>query len=262
MRLLTEEKLKAAVAYAGKDTANCIYLYIDLTEYGIHDPNVTVWYEENAAGEFEMLVLKYYDCFQVYSHYDECDLTGLMKLIQEYQISRIFSRKGIIERLQNGLSENYHVYFGKVMELGKYKKMNYEGFVEEASVEELCEIEKLLLTDEELSLSYKPGELTAQFADRMKAGKGENYIIRKGNEIVAHSCVSARTDRFMVLSYTIVRENARDFPYGAFMDSYLLNELQKPGRNIYAFMEDDRRIRLFEAMGNHVAAEYGKLIKK
>ena len=66
----------------------------------------------------------------------------------------------------------------------------------------------------------------------------------------------------MVLSYSIVKKDARDFPYGAFIDSYILNELQKTDINIYGFLGDARRIRLFEAMGNHVAAEYGKLIKK
>lgn len=262
MQLLTEDKLEAAIEYAGKDTANCVYLYIDLTDYGIHDPNVTVWYEENDAGEFEILVLKYYDCFQVYSHYDECNLTGLVELINEYQISRVFSRKGIIDRLQVEFERDYDVYFGKVIELSKYKKLDYEDFVEEASLEDLEEIEELLLKDEKLALSYKKGELLKEFTDRLKADKGVNYIIKKDNKIVAHTCIAARTDRFKVFAYTVVEKEARDFPYGAFIDSFLMNEFVEEGIKLYCFMEDDRRIRLFEAMGNHVAAEYGKLIKK
>ena len=263
MKKLDKSRFEEAVAYAGEHTESCIYLYIDLTQCGLDDPNVRVWYEENEAGAFQILVLKYHDCFQVYSHDAEnCDLSGLKDLMEEYKIGRVFSSRTIIERLEETYRETYKTDYGKVIELLKYKKLDYEPYIEEAKEADLQEIEDLLLEDEANAGAYKPGELAEEFRSRMESGQGVNYIIRKDGEIVAHMCISAQTDRFKVFAKTMVKPSARDIPYGAYIDSFIMNGLKTDGLRFYCFMTDARRIRLFTVMGNRVAAEYGKLIRR
>lgn len=261
MILLDKTRLQDVVDYVSKDTANCIYLYTDLTECGPDDPNVTIWFEENSSG-MQMVVLKYYDCFQVYSHRDDCELNGLRNLIDEYGVSRIFARRGIIERLQGDYAEQYDTSYGKVLDLFKYKKLEYENLVEEATPADLDEIDALLMTDPGNARAYRPGELKREFEDRMLSGKGTNYIIRKDGRIVAHTCITAQTDLFKVSAKTIVRQEDRGMIYGAFIDSFLLNEIPGENMHLYTFMADEKRIRLFEIMGNKVVAQYGKLLKK
>ena len=263
MKELDRSRFEEAVSYAGEHTESCIYLYIDLTQCGLDDPNVKVWYEEDEEGSFKILVLKYHDCFQVYSHDAEhCDLGGLKALIKEYDIGRVFSSRAIVERLEKEYKERYRTDYGKVIELLKYKKLDYEPYIEKAKMEDLEEIEDLLMEDEANARAYKKGELVEEFKSRIESGQGVNYVIRKDGEIVAHMCISAQTDRFKVFAKTMVKPAARDIPYGAYIDSFIMNGLKTEGIRFYCFMTDDRRIRLFTVMGNKVVAEYGKLIKR
>jgi len=135
--------------------------------------------------------------------------------------------------------------------------------VEEATEDDLPEIEALLLTDEIIfGKTYQKGELIKEFADRMRAKKGSNYVIRKNDSIVAHVCITCETDKFCVASYSMVRKDARDFPYGVFNDSFLINTIAAKGKKLYSFLTDEKRIRMFELMGNSIVAEYGKLMKE
>jgi predicted GNAT family acetyltransferase len=133
--------------------------------------------------------------------------------------------------------------------------------VEEAKEEDIPEIVDLILMDEENSSSYTSDELAEQMLDRMRTGMGTSYIIRENGKIVAHLSIAAQTDKFRVAALTIVHPDYRNTLYGTMVDSFLINELGKDGKRNFAFMMDERRIRMFLVMGNTLAAEYGKLVK-
>ena len=133
--------------------------------------------------------------------------------------------------------------------------------VEEATEEDIPEIADLLLTDEEFGASYTKKELEDQMTGRLKTGMGTSYVIREDGKIVTTLSIVAQTEGFRVASLTMVDKDYRHTMYGTLVDSFLINELGKDGKRLFAFMTDERRIKMFIIMGNKLAAEYGKLIK-
>ncbi len=260
LRKAVETDVPAILEYLGRDIPNCLYLYLDVYTYGVTDPNITIWFSE-AGGKISLVIMKYYDSFQIYSDREDCDIAAISDMINEYDIGRAFARKDIIEKLSESFNNRYYVEYGKILELNKYRIMKGMERVEQATEEDIPEIVDLILTDEENNASYNSEELAGQMLDRMRTGMGNSYIIREEGKIVAHLSIAAQTDKFRVAALTIVHPDYRNTLYGTMLDSYLINELGKNGMRLFAFMTDERRIKMFLLMGNSLAAEYGKLIK-
>ena len=72
--VVSEKELDRVLCYLEKDKVNCIYLYIDLMIYGLTNPNIRVWYNEDMQG-LKMVIMQYHKSFQVYSNrlFDETD---------------------------------------------------------------------------------------------------------------------------------------------------------------------------------------------
>jgi len=260
LRRANESDVSKILDYLGKDVPNCLYLYLDIYTYGVDDPNITVWFAEE-DGEVSLVIMKYYDSFQIYSDREDCDIEAIAQKIEEFDIGRAFARKDIIDKLQERFNNRYIVEYGKILELNKYRIMKGMERVEIATEEDIPEIVDLILTDEENSASYNSEELAEQMLDRMRTGMGNSYIVREDGRIVAHLSIAAQTDKFRVAALTIVHPDYRNTLYGTMVDSYLINVLGKDGKRNFAFMMDECRIKMFLLMGNKLAAEYGKLIK-
>ena len=99
MKIAEADEKNRILEYLKKDIANCIYLYIDILNYGVSTDNITVWTEENTQG-IQWVMMKYYDSFQIYSHNALCDLENILQLIQKYRVSMISSPKKIIHGLE------------------------------------------------------------------------------------------------------------------------------------------------------------------
>ena len=65
MKVVEADEKNRILEYLKKDIANCIYLYLDILNYGISTDNVTVWMEEDHQG-IQWIMMKYYDSFQIY----------------------------------------------------------------------------------------------------------------------------------------------------------------------------------------------------
>ena len=257
----TEEDVPGILEYLSSDIPNCLYLYLDIYTYGVKDPNIIVWFGKD-GDKIALVVMNYHGGFQIYSDRKDLDLTPVIEKIDEYDIDRFYARKDIIERLEPRYSDRYFSEYGKIVELKKYRVMKGIERVEEATKEDIPEIVDLLLTDDMRKATYSKEDLEEQMIDRVRTGMGASYIIREDGKIVAHLGIAAQTDKFRVAALTMVHTEYRNTLYGTLVDSYLINVLGKDGKRAFSFMTDERRIKMFLMMGDEVAAEYGKLIKR
>ena len=85
LRKAVETDVPAILEYLGRDIPNCLYLYLDVYTYGVTDPNITVWFSE-AGGKISLVIMKYYDSFQIYSDREDCDIAAISDMINEYDI--------------------------------------------------------------------------------------------------------------------------------------------------------------------------------
>ena len=88
MRVAREEDKEIILRYLRSGIADCLYIYIDIVNYGIASEHMTVWMEET-DGRIELVVMKYYDSFQIYSHMKDCDLQQVSELLQEFPVTDI-----------------------------------------------------------------------------------------------------------------------------------------------------------------------------
>ena len=247
--------------YLKKDIPNCIYLYIDVLIYGLSNPNIEVWYD-GELDDINIVIMKYHDSFQVYSNSDSWNLNNVCNLILEHDPLMISGRDTIINKLKQRLGDHYDSTYGVVLELKKYRITNQTNIVQKAEEKDIREIAQLMCEDDYYRNQYTADELEGQFLERMRTNMGRNYIIREDNKIVAHDAIFAETEDILVASGFIVRREYRNKYYETIMEDFMINELGKEGRTLYSFVTDERRIKLYQLMGNCIVAMYGKLVKK
>ena len=256
-----KEDLEKIIKYLEADIPNCIYLYIDITTYGVSNPKVVIWFDEDEKG-LTMVAMRYFDSFQLYSDNDRWNKDELLLLLKENDVPMISARQEIVKKIYNDLSDIYEVTYGSILQLTKYRKTGKTDMVRRATEEDVPEIAKLMCDDEYYHDMYSQKALEAQLIDRMRTGMGRSFVIEEDGKIVAHDATFAETPLFFVSSGFIVHKDYRSKYYDTIIEDYMVNELGKEGKAQYSFITDSRREKLFRIMGNQLVAKYGKLVKK
>lgn len=253
------QKDKARILeYLRGSLQDCIYLYIDIMNYGISSDNMKVWYDEERS-RINLVVMKYYDSFQIYSHNPFCDISPITELLQEYPVTMISGRREMIEQLEKEW-EAYRASYGAVFIMDKYRKLKEETDILTATREDTEEIAALICSDEEIGGHYTIEGLEKQLAERIRTGTGRSYIIRQNGRIAAHSATYAEAEGIAVVGGTIIRPECRNENYYMLLSNYMLQQLAKEGKTAYTFSLSDKMIRYHERLHTK-CGEYGKLVK-
>ncbi len=256
MKIAETGDKKEILKYLRQEISACVYLYIDILNYDISTDKMTVWIEQSSKG-IQMVVMKYYDSFQIYSHDRNCSLDGVVQLIEKYRVSMISGQKEIIERLEN-ICLLYKASYGKVFLMDGYRQLNTTIHVERAFESQARQIAELICMDKEIGSHYKVEDLEAQLVGRFHTGTGRSYIIKDKEKIVAHSATYAETEDIAVVGGTIILPEYRNTEYYMVISNYILEKLLKEGKKVFTFAASDRMIRYHEVL-HKSCEEYGKL---
>lgn len=259
MREATEQDRARILQYLRGNMKDCIYLYIDIMNYGVSSEHMKVWIEED-ADELSLVVMKYYDSFQVYSHLATCNTAAIMALLKQYPVTMVSARRDIIEQLEKQC-ENYIASYGVVYVVERHREVSAGTDIMLATEEDATEIAKLICTDEEFGANYTVEVLAKQLAERIQTGTGRSYIIRENGEIVAHTATFAEADKIAVVSGTIIRQEYRNSNYYILLSNYMAQQLKKDGKSAYIFAITDKMIRYHDMLHTR-CGEYGKLVRK
>lgn len=266
MRRAVQQDRGAILDYLKKAVAECIYMYIDILNYGVASENMAVWLQEQ-GGQIELVVMKYFDSFQVYSHRRGIDVEPVMALLQEYPVTMVSARRDIIEQLE-GVCSGYHAVYGAVFDVS-YLRRTFWAMggtkpcalkVTEATEDDAAEIAELLCSDDTFRFNYKEEDLTRQLAERIRTHTGRSVIIRMDGRIVAHDATFAEAEGVAVVSGLVIRPEYRRLGCYEALVSYLGDQLMKEGKIPYAFAISDKTIRYHRAVYTE-CGEYGKLVK-
>ncbi len=259
MRKAEKEDREKVLQYLQKGIADCLYLYIDIMNYGIATEHMLVWVEE-AQDEIEMVAMKYYDSFQIYSHRKAPNLISVVRLLQEFPVTMISGRRDIIEQL-NKYIKNYDVTYGAVFLMNRFREIGSETRILTASEKDAVEIAELICADKEIGGHYTVNGLAEQLAKRINTGTGRSYIIREEGRVVAHSATYAETDGIAVVGGTVILQEYRNTPYYMLLSNYMLWKLDKENKMAYTFSISEKMIRYHSIL--HVrCGEYGKLVNR
>lgn len=244
--------------YLKRDVQDCLYLYIDIMNYGISSANMKVWYaEEN--GELSLVAMKYYDSYQIYSHKTDCELDELCGLFCKNPAAMISGRKDLIERLEGEL-EGYTATYGIVFH--PYPSdwlLESEFQIAQATEEDTMDIARLMCSDNNFGAHYTVEGLSEQLADRIRTKTGRSYIARNSKgELIAHVAAFAETEDVAVISGSVVLPEYRKTDVFVQLDSYMGYHMWQEHKQLYAFANSKKMIKL-QKMYETVCGEYGKL---
>lgn len=258
MRVATDKDRERILNYLQRDVKDCIYLYIDIMNYGVSSEHMKVWVEEQ-LDELSLVVMKYYDSFQVYSHNTPCNTAPVAELLKQYPVAMVSGRKDIIERLEKEC-EAYIATYGAVFVMDRYREMQTQTEVLLAGESDTREIAELICSDEEIGGHYTIENLAEQLAERIRTGTGRSYIIRENGILVAHSATYAEAEGIAVVGGTIIKPECRNSNYYMLLSNYMLQQLGKEGKTTYTFSISDKMIR-YHDMLHTKCGEYGKMVK-
>lgn len=266
MRRAVQQDQEAILDYLKKAVVECIYMYIDILNYGVVSENMAVWLQEQ-GGQIELVVMKYFDSFQVYSHRRGIDVGPVLALLQEYPVTMVSARRDIIEQLE-GVCSGYCAAYGSVFDVShlrrSFRVMSGEKLctleVTEAVEDDAAEIAELLCSDDAFRVNYKEDDLARQLAERIRTHTGRSVIIRMDGRIVAHNATFAEAEGVAVVSGLVIRPEYRGQGFHEALGSYLGRRLMTEGKTPYAFAISDKTIRYHRAVYTE-CGEYGKLVK-
>ena len=257
----TNDDKSKILSFLKEDISKCLYIYADLSTMAIDGSRITVWFSEE-EGKLKNVVMKYYSSFQLYGRFSEEDYSWIAVAANNYNVGRIHGDKKAINELIRYVDCSYRDFYGEIFRFEKCKVADYEGIVKEATPEDAKEIAELVMLDEMLSHGYSVGELEEQFYDRIRHRTGRSFVIRDNDAIVGHICYMVETDIFCISGFIIVDPSCRNLLYPYLLQYAAYNIAKNEGRDHYFFVDQDRRSKMFQAMGNPISSYYGKLIKK
>lgn len=256
----TDKDKEQILEYLKRDIANCLYIYMDIRNYGFETADMSVYKIENQSEADYAVVMKYYDSFQIY--YDkEClsqnQIDEIVDLINLNPVKMISGPKNTIMQLESIL-DKYKSTYGVIYKMDKYRRLNSNIEVNEAKEFQTREIAELICKDDEIGGHYEIESLARQLADRIATKTGRSYIISEGDRVVAHTATYAETSDLAVVGGTIIDEEYRNTNFYIVIINYLLDVLEKEGKEVYTFSISNRMIQFHEKIHTK-CGEYGKL---
>lgn len=246
--------------YIGNDYASCLYLYMDLIQYGPESEYTRTWIQEQ-EGSITSIILCYHTAMHIYAH-NSFNTQEVVNLVDELRPSQICAAKPTILALAQPLSSiNYDRELGYV---GKLESTNYPNstIIQKATIDDVDDISLLLYNDEGIGASYSLEDLKAQFRERLTQGFVRSYIIKDGDRIVAHLGTGAEVGSVSIITYVITDSKYRGRGYAKMLYQAASNDLQKEGKEIYAVYYTDNAIKLHHSVGFKDCCEFGKLFLK
>jgi hypothetical protein len=258
----TTAELKEILDYLKKDIQNCLYIYIDLVQYGITNPNMKVW-TSREEGTIDLVVMKYHNGFQIYSKETDRDVNDILELVKEYNPERISGNEAIIKQLEPLCKNNYKGSYGVVFHRTKEQLYGWptEKQCAFANVSDIPEIADLLLAEKEFGDYYTKDELVKQLEDRYHTKMGRSMVIRESGKIVGHMATFAETHDIAIVSGTVMDKNYRNTDHFNTLNNEFHDQICRiEQKDVYFFSTSKRHIAFFNRYFE-ICATYGKLVK-
>lgn len=249
------------LSYIGKDYYKCLYLYIDMQQYGCSSKYTKTW-TQKSNDSITAVLLSYHSALHVYSKDLNFEVSELSEFIIRKNPSIICASSEIIKLLEpqmccNGfVSEFGHI--GKYTE-NKPSPIKYE--IRLACKDDIYEIAKLLYNDVDIGSSYNLQDLINQIEERMKSGFVRSYVIKEERHVIAHLGTGAEIENLSTISYVITAPQYRGRGLSSSLFSYACKQLAAEGREIYSVYYPENSRRLHHKMGFTDCCEFGKLFR-
>lgn len=255
----TIEDLNKMIEYIGKEYSESIYLYLDIKKYGLFNPNVSSWIQEE-GGEITALLLMYHTGMHIYSRKKMFDTLEIVSLIRQQEPSIICAHEIIIRKLSRILIE-YKMQIGYVA-----RCFNNETYISPfpirlAKPEDYEQMAKMLISDDDIGASYSLDNMIKQIDERIKDGYSRSYCMFDGDKLIAQASTGAEESGVATIAYVMTDLKYRGLGLAKTIICYLANVLMNEGFDVFLIYYSKNAGRLYLNHGFKVECKYGKLYK-
>lgn len=244
--------------YIQENYYKCLYLYLDLIQYGCENPNIDVWIQTK-NDNIVAVILKYYTGMHIFSNQHDYELIEIVELIKNEKSTMICGEKQTVLDCFNEMKdEKYEIETGWVRGLKDSELKQYEN-VEKAQKEDFIDIAKLIYEDEDLGSSYELESLTQQMYERNLEKFTRNYVIHNEGKVIAHASTGAENEKLAMLSYVITDPQHRGKGLAFQVCSNLCKDLIEEGKQIFLINYSQESTKLYDKLGFKICCEWGKL---
>ena len=258
MRKKQESEYKELLPFLEENISSCLYIYMDLVNGKKENADMEVWVQE-ADGDPELVLLRYYESFQIYSRKADPDLGSTVEIIKSYSPKMVSGQQNIIKNIERAVQSTYQAEYGCIYEINNKTRLERACDVEVAVESDAAEIARLIGMDQGLGGYYSQEMLERQIRNRIHTGTGRSYIIREKGRIAAHTASYAETEKYAVISGTIIHPACRDRGYYPIISSHIVQKLKEEGKGIYTFAVEPRMIQYHNKMDDR-RGSYGRLM--
>lgn len=242
--------------YLSSGVEDCIYLFIDISNYSIEGDNCKVWLDVDNE-DIQFVLMYYYNSYQVYGKKTAYIPERVISFISGNSVNMISGRKDLIEVLEKRLN-GYNATYGEVFELNRTIGSSFDDKAEWGTIDDVAEIAKLIQTDDDIGAHYSFDDLVKQLKERILSKTGKSCIIREDGLIIAHTATYAECKELAVISGTVVHPNWRNGQYFMIVTTVLQKKLATEGKRAYTFSTSPKMIRYHRSL-HKKCSEYGKL---
>ena len=242
-----EENIEQAFDYIGNDYEKCLYLYIDLRKYGLDNENFKVWIQYD-GDRICGLVSEYYNGIQIYSKSYDFIVDEMIDFIKQRNPTVISGMKDSMYQIKDAFLE-YSETSGVVAKLTELK---YPPDVNaySAPIDEMEEIVKLVVQEENLGKHTGFELLYQQYCDRKRDNFGRNVISRdENNEIICHAATYAELPELAVVSGVITALPYRGKGYSKVTLAALCDELLSEGKVVFSYFHIPPAVKMHYGVG-------------
>lgn len=244
-------------SYIGENTKHCIYPYLDLHKYSLSEPFMDAWLIKSSENVTEALLFRYHNGLHIYATSPLIDVTTIISIINEYNITFVGSDPTIIKQILPHI-HGFSAEYGQIMKYDAKPNAITES-VSIATESDMDEITRLILKSPEIGALYSFDDLHNQLIERYRTNYSRSYIIRKDGVIVSHASTGAECDKVATVVYVVTDENHRHNGYASTVVTALCNALVNENKEVFLVCYEQNTKQLYEKLGFTTCCEYGKL---
>ena len=247
--------------YVGDEYYKCLYLYIDMQQYGCSSEFTQTWMQES-SGKTTAVMLAYHNAMHIYSKQLNFEVQEMTEFLLEKKPSIICASAELIKLLEpNLISKGFVSEYGHIGKFIHCEPSSVSYDIRIANKEDIIEIAKLLYDDDDIGSSYTMDDLVKQIEERLESGFVRSYVVKCDKHVVAHLGTGAEIDKLCTISYVITDPDYRGRGLSSSLFSYACNQLNSEGKEIFSVYYPENSRRLHHKMGFVDCCEFGKLYR-
>ncbi len=255
------ERMPEILSYIGSEYYKCLYLYIDMQQYGCSSDFTKTWLQED-NGDITAVILAYHSAMHVYSNQFNNDVQELTEFLLEKNPSIICASAELIKLLEPQMSSKGFISeYGHIGKFVHCEPSSASCNICLANKDDIKEIAKLLYDDDDIGSSYTMEDLVKQIEERIDGGFVRSYVIKDDNHVIAHLGTGAEVDKLCTICYVITDPEYRGRGLSSSLFSYACNQLNSEGKEIFSVYYPENSRHLHHKMGFVDCCEFGKLYR-